>query len=253
MAGASGQRPAHRALAPGAEAAAATRSVPSASTCRSPADKPPALHDTDGWIDFGAGGRLVLLLADRDDRDGHADARRPDADGRRATAWFDHQWGDFISVGGGGWDWFAVNLDDGTDLTLSLVRDADGTLPARLRDARRRRTARPGTSTGTRSRSTSTGPLDEPGDRRRLPGRLARPDPGRGPRRSTSRRRSPTRSSTRGRRPASSTGRARRSSRATRDGTAARRRGLRRAHRLRLGQVAHARRRRDPSGAPPGS
>ena len=45
------------------------------------------------------------------------------------TAWFDHQWGDFISIGGGGWDWFAVNLDDGTDLTLSLVRDADGTYP----------------------------------------------------------------------------------------------------------------------------
>ena len=45
------------------------------------------------------------------------------------TAWFDHQWGDFISVGGGGWDWFAVNLDDGTDLTLSLVRDADGSYP----------------------------------------------------------------------------------------------------------------------------
>ena len=36
---------------------------------------------------------------------------------------------DFISVGGGGWDWFAVNLDDGTDLTLSLVRDADGSYP----------------------------------------------------------------------------------------------------------------------------
>jgi predicted secreted hydrolase len=44
-------------------------------------------------------------------------------------AWFDHQWGDFISVGGGGWDWFAVNLEDGTDLTISLVRDADGTYP----------------------------------------------------------------------------------------------------------------------------
>jgi predicted secreted hydrolase len=43
--------------------------------------------------------------------------------------WFDHQWGDFISVGGGGWDWFAVDLADGTDLTLSLIRDADGTYP----------------------------------------------------------------------------------------------------------------------------
>jgi predicted secreted hydrolase len=45
------------------------------------------------------------------------------------SAWFDHQWGDFIAVGAGGWDWFAVNLDDGTDLALSLVRDAAGGYP----------------------------------------------------------------------------------------------------------------------------
>ena len=44
-------------------------------------------------------------------------------------AWFDHQWGDFIAVGAGGWDWFAVNLADGTDVTLSLVRDAAGGYP----------------------------------------------------------------------------------------------------------------------------
>ena len=92
------------------------------------ATKPPALHDTDGWIDFGpAGGSYYysrtamtasgsLVLGDR----------ILDVDG---SAWFDHQWGDFIAVGGGGWDWFAVNLDDGTDLTLSLVRDADGSYP----------------------------------------------------------------------------------------------------------------------------
>src|SRR5262249_29977938 len=40
-------------------------------------------------------------------------------------AWFDHQWGDFISVGGG-WDWFALNLDNGTDITISVVRNVDG-------------------------------------------------------------------------------------------------------------------------------
>ena len=75
------------------------------------------------------GGRLVLLLPDatwrRRGRSRWA-ARRSTVEG---DAWFDHQWGDFISVGGGGWDWFAVNLDDGTDLTLSLVRAADGTYP----------------------------------------------------------------------------------------------------------------------------
>jgi predicted secreted hydrolase len=45
------------------------------------------------------------------------------------VAWFDHQWGDFITIGGGGWDWFAINLDDGTDVTLSLVRDGQGSYP----------------------------------------------------------------------------------------------------------------------------
>ena len=69
-------------------------------------------------------------------------------------AWFDHQWGDFISVGAGGWDWFAVNLDDGTDLTLSLVRGGRRHVPAGLRDARRRRRHATGTSTRRRSPST---------------------------------------------------------------------------------------------------
>jgi predicted secreted hydrolase len=40
-------------------------------------------------------------------------------------AWFDHQWGDFVSVGGG-WDWFAINLDDGTDITISVVFGPEG-------------------------------------------------------------------------------------------------------------------------------
>jgi predicted secreted hydrolase len=90
--------------------------------------KPAALHDLDGWIDFGpAGGsyyysRTTMTAAGTLTIDG-------DTVAVEGTAWFDHQWGDFISVGGGGWDWFAVNLDDGTDLTLSLVRDTDGTHP----------------------------------------------------------------------------------------------------------------------------
>jgi RND superfamily putative drug exporter len=88
----------------------------------------PVLHNGNGWVDFGpAGGsyyysrprmtaRGVLTLA-----------------GQQllvsGTAWFDHQWGDFIAVGGGGWDWFAVNLDDGSDLMVSKVRAADGSYP----------------------------------------------------------------------------------------------------------------------------
>jgi predicted secreted hydrolase len=90
--------------------------------------KPPALHDRDGWIDFGPAGGSYYYSRTAMDASGTLtlDGQEIPVTG---TAWFDHQWGDFISVGGGGWDWFAVNLDDGTDLTLSLVRDADGSYP----------------------------------------------------------------------------------------------------------------------------
>ena len=92
------------------------------------ARKPPTLHDGDGWIDFGpAGGSYYVSRTDM-----AAKGTVTLGDETLAVegdAWFDHQWGDFISVGGGGWDWFAVNLDDGTDLMLSLVRAADGTYP----------------------------------------------------------------------------------------------------------------------------
>lgn len=89
--------------------------------------RPPALHDGDGWIDFGPGGSSYYYSRTRMAVTGtlSVDGTPMGVDG---TAWFDHQWGDFIAVGGG-WDWFAVNLDDGTDLTLSLVRDGEGGYP----------------------------------------------------------------------------------------------------------------------------
>lgn len=90
--------------------------------------KPPALHDHDGYIDFGpAGGSYYYSRTAME----AAGSVRLGAETLEVTgdAWFDHQWGDFITVGGGGWDWFAVNLDDDTDLTLSLVRAADGSYP----------------------------------------------------------------------------------------------------------------------------
>ena len=90
--------------------------------------KPPALHDTDGWIDFGPAGGSYYYSRTAMDATGSVVLHGETLD-VTGTAWFDHQWGDFISVGGGGWDWFAVNLEDGTDLTLSLVRDADGSYP----------------------------------------------------------------------------------------------------------------------------
>jgi predicted secreted hydrolase len=90
--------------------------------------KPPALHDDDGWIDFGPAGGSYYYSRTAMAADGGlvVDGKTMHVTGE---AWFDHQWGDFIAVGGGGWDWFAINLSDGTDLMLSLVRDSDGSYP----------------------------------------------------------------------------------------------------------------------------
>ena len=40
-------------------------------------------------------------------------------------AWFDHQWGDFNALTVA-WDWFALQLADGTDVMLSLLRSEAG-------------------------------------------------------------------------------------------------------------------------------
>jgi predicted secreted hydrolase len=108
--------------------ATAQRTIPLALDLRLAARKPPALHDRDGWIDFGPGGGSYYYSRTDMAADGRLTLgdQTYEVDGQ---AWFDHQWGDFISVGGGGWDWFAINLGDGRDVTLSLVRDADGTYP----------------------------------------------------------------------------------------------------------------------------
>jgi predicted secreted hydrolase len=39
------------------------------------------------------------------------------------TAWFDHQWGDLFKGLEIGWDWFGIQLDDGMDIMLFVIRD----------------------------------------------------------------------------------------------------------------------------------
>jgi putative drug exporter of the RND superfamily len=91
-------------------------------------DRPVALHDGDGYVNFGLAGGSYYYSRTRMAASGTLtlDGSAVPVTGE---AWFDHQWGDFIAVGGGGWDWFALNLDDATDITLSLVRAADGSYP----------------------------------------------------------------------------------------------------------------------------
>ncbi len=124
MAGSGGADTLVASLSP-AEAAATPLAGGLGLDLRLQAGRPATLHDGDGWVDFGAAGGSYYYSRTRMPATGSllVDGTRVAVTG---TAWFDHQWGDFISVGGGGWDWFALNLDDGTDITLSLVRAADG-------------------------------------------------------------------------------------------------------------------------------
>src|SRR5260370_29038602 len=41
-------------------------------------------------------------------------------------AWMDHQWGNFLTLGGAGWDWFSMQMNDTTEMMLYLIRDATG-------------------------------------------------------------------------------------------------------------------------------
>ncbi|MGH9176891.1 MAG: lipocalin family protein, partial [Vicinamibacterales bacterium] len=89
------------------------------------ATKPPVLHNEIGHVDFGPAGGSYYYSRTRMEVSGtlSVDGRPLEVTGE---AWFDHQWGNFISVGAGGWDWFAVQLTGGHDLTISLIRDDAG-------------------------------------------------------------------------------------------------------------------------------
>ena len=119
LAGANGLDRIDAALAP-AEATAAGASFGLGLSLR--AMKAPVLHQGNGFIDFGPAGSSYYYSRTRLSANGELQLN---GETLKVTgiAWFDHQWGDFVSVGAGGWDWFAVNLDDGTDVTVSVVRD----------------------------------------------------------------------------------------------------------------------------------
>jgi predicted secreted hydrolase len=87
--------------------------------------KPAALHDGDGYIDYGNGTASYYYSWTRMAVTGELDLGQ----GWRQVsgeAWMDHQWGDFDTYQEGGWDWFSVQLEDGTDVMLYLIRGADG-------------------------------------------------------------------------------------------------------------------------------
>ncbi len=85
--------------------------------------KPPVLHDGTGYIHYGPVGGSYYYSRTRLAVEGTLYL----ADDPRAVhgqAWMDHQWGDFLVIGG--WDWFSVQLDDQSELMLYVTRLPDG-------------------------------------------------------------------------------------------------------------------------------
>jgi predicted secreted hydrolase len=87
--------------------------------------KPPVLHGQGGVIDFGAVGWSYYYSQTRLAVEGRVTLAGVERD-VTGLAWFDHQWGDFLVTGQGGWDWFSLQLEDGRELMATALRDADG-------------------------------------------------------------------------------------------------------------------------------
>ena len=84
----------------------------------------PILHSGDGIVDFREAGISYYYSRPRLEIDGWVEVEGI-SEKVSGLAWLDKQWGDFIPVAIS-WDWASVNLSDGSDLKLSIVRNEKG-------------------------------------------------------------------------------------------------------------------------------
>lgn len=87
------------------------------------AQTPPALHGGNGIITYGAAGfsyyysrPLMTITGTITDH-----GKTIPVTGQ---AWMDHQWGNFLTLAGTGWDWYSIQLDNHTEYMLYIIRDA---------------------------------------------------------------------------------------------------------------------------------
>ena len=87
--------------------------------------QPPVFQGGTGLLDFKDAGTSYYYSRTRMAIDGYAGLGGK-AQPVTGSAWFDHQWGDFRTTSLG-WDWFALQLDDGADIMLYQLYDSDST------------------------------------------------------------------------------------------------------------------------------
>jgi len=87
--------------------------------------KPATLHNDTGLITYGPGGFSYYYSRTRMTLSGtlldHNQTKTVTGE-----AWMDHQWGNFLSLGGGGWDWYSLQLGNNTEMMLYFLHDASG-------------------------------------------------------------------------------------------------------------------------------
>ncbi len=85
--------------------------------------KPSILHNGNGLITYGLAGFSYYYSRTRMALSGTLiDHNQPVQ--VTGLAWMDHQWGNFLALGGGGWDWYSIQLNNDTEMMLYVIRDA---------------------------------------------------------------------------------------------------------------------------------
>lgn len=95
--------------------------------------KPATLHNGDGLITYGIGGFSYYYSRTRMAVSGtiidHGQTRSV-----TGLAWMDHQWGNFLPLGNGGWDWYSIQLNNNTEMMLYFLHDANGNVTSTYAD-----------------------------------------------------------------------------------------------------------------------
>jgi predicted secreted hydrolase len=95
--------------------------------------KPATLHNGNGVISLGVTGSSYYYSRTRMAVTGtivdHNQSLRV-----QGQAWMDHQWGDFLTLTGSGWDWYSIQLNNNSEMMLYFIRDASGKVTATYGD-----------------------------------------------------------------------------------------------------------------------
>ena len=93
------------------------------------ASKPPVLHNGNGLITYGLAGFSYYYLRT------HMQVAGSIVDHDQVMhvtglAWMDHQWGNFLTLGASGWDWYSIQLKNNTEMMIYFIRDSSGAIIA---------------------------------------------------------------------------------------------------------------------------